>query len=93
MPDAAISGGLRARALGAEPRNEPRRLRGEPVAETGAPRCPIRPGDAQVRLDVSAAFASNATKGRGIVVATHAGKLGWEWVDTFRLTAQPNAKP
>jgi hypothetical protein len=36
---------------------------------------------------VSSAFASRAKAGSKIVVTTHAGKLGWEWVDTFRLTS------
>jgi len=44
-----------------------------------------RPDEAIVSLNVSSAFAQRAAVGRKIVVTTHAGKFGWEWVDTFRL--------
>lgn len=47
---------------------------------------PLRRGAMLVALDVSAAFAEQARVGRGIVVTTHEGKLGWEWVDSFYLT-------
>jgi hypothetical protein len=47
-----------------------------------------RPGEETVQLSVSSTFASNANPGLGIVVTTHAGHLGWEWVDTFHLTGK-----
>jgi hypothetical protein len=39
-----------------------------------------------ITLDVSSSFANGAQKGSKIVVSTHAGKLGWEWVEAFKLT-------
>jgi len=47
---------------------------------------PWRPEAQIVTLNVSAAFAQQARPGRGITVTTRAGRLGWEWVDMFRLT-------
>jgi hypothetical protein len=44
-----------------------------------------RPNEAIISLDVSSTFAQKASVGHVIVVTTHSGKLGWEWVDTFRL--------
>jgi hypothetical protein len=46
---------------------------------------PLRRGGPAVSLNVSAAFAEKAAVGRGIVVTTHEGKLGWEWLDSFYL--------
>jgi hypothetical protein len=47
-----------------------------------------RQGEATEELSVSPLLASEATKGRRIVVTTHAGRLGWEWVETYRLAPQ-----
>jgi hypothetical protein len=52
-----------------------------------------RPGERVQSLNVSPAFYSRSKLGSGIVVTTHAGKLGWEWVDSFRLLPQEGTKP
>jgi hypothetical protein len=52
-----------------------------------------RPGEVTQSLNVSPAFYSRSKQGMGIVVTTHAGKLGWEWVDTFRLTPRETTRP
>ncbi len=50
-----------------------------------------RPGEQTVELNVSSTFYNGASVGRGILVTTHAGKLGWEWVDTFRWAPKASA--
>lgn len=47
-----------------------------------------RPGEVVLPLGVSATFAGKATVGRGIIVTTHEGRFGWEWVESFRLVRQ-----
>jgi hypothetical protein len=47
---------------------------------------PLRRGEVEVSLDVSETFFKKATVGRNIVVTTHAGRFGWEWVESFYLT-------
>jgi len=47
-----------------------------------------RPGHATEELGVPSSFAAGATEGRGLVVTTHAGRLGWEWVDSFHLATK-----
>jgi hypothetical protein len=47
-----------------------------------------RPGDVVLPLGVSATFAEKATVGRGIIVTTHQGRFGWEWIESFRLVRQ-----
>ena len=47
-----------------------------------------RPGEAVLPLGVSATFAEKATVGRGIIVTTHEGRFGWEWIESFRLVRQ-----
>jgi hypothetical protein len=44
-----------------------------------------RAGEATITLDVSSTFASRATVGRTLTVRSHAGRFGWEWIDTFQL--------
>jgi hypothetical protein len=45
-----------------------------------------REGEQAVAIDIAPSFANQARTGLGIVVTTHAGKLGWEWIESFRLT-------
>jgi hypothetical protein len=44
-----------------------------------------RPGELVLPLGVSATFAEKATVGRGIIVTTHQGRFGWEWIESFSL--------
>jgi hypothetical protein len=44
-----------------------------------------RPEERTVSLDVSQGFYSKVKAGSRMVVTTHEGRLGWEWVDTFRV--------
>jgi hypothetical protein len=43
-----------------------------------------RPGESTLTLNVSQGFSSTLKAGSKMVVTTHAGELGWEWVDGFR---------
>ncbi|MEO8385882.1 MAG: hypothetical protein ABI583_11615 [Betaproteobacteria bacterium] len=47
-----------------------------------------RPGESVLPLGVSATFAEKATVGRRIIVTTHQGRFGWEWIESFSLVRQ-----
>ena len=47
-----------------------------------------RPGELVLPLGVSATFAEKATVGRGIIMTTHEGRFGWEWIESFRLVRE-----
>lgn len=42
-------------------------------------------------LTLSPALVAEATPGRGVVVTTHKGRFGWEWVESFRLAETTRA--
>jgi hypothetical protein len=44
-----------------------------------------RPGERVLSMGVSSTFADKAKPGREIIVVTHEGRLGWEWISGFRL--------
>jgi hypothetical protein len=46
---------------------------------------PWKSGGANVTLDVTEDFSENATVGSAMVVTTHVGKLGWEWIEKYEL--------
>jgi hypothetical protein len=47
-----------------------------------------RKGQERITLPVSSSFAAKVRDGSGVVVTTHRGKLGWEWVAGIRAGAR-----